>query len=526
MPVLDNSQRETRKGLTKGLFSLGSAQVLGRSIRFASSIILARLLTPEVFGEVAIILASFELISAPTRRITSVPLLKMDDKTFHSALPIANKINWFVAIIAFVAMSLLSWPLAFLHQDSTLIPPMILMATSYLLLPLGMLHATSNLKTNEIPVVGQAIMWQTIADGVLTASLALLGLGIWAIIIPKVLVILIWVGIHRNHTSLVYGSDSQCPPAEHFYYQNHAINSRSGIETTSVSHQVASLAKMKDDTSLADLQNLAISIKLIANLRDAEEIKKITHKFTERAPSTNDMLHMGAHIGLYDLSIALRNNIDYLLVGYFLGLEALGVYFFAVTASLGICAAMGQGSSSKVKPDPHTNPPSDKYSSSQSEIRNRYWHSLSQRLKIAVPIIVLQLVFAPLYLPFVYGEHWLDAGAFPVFILFSLCGLIRPYGEAASQLLTNINMQGINLKLNMGFTLLLVLTIGFFSQWGLKEVALGVFLTQLFTTVFVSYYAQSFILKSSVCKENNSSSNNKENKKMAKEFEQELPNDA
>jgi len=55
--------------LGKSLFWLGSAQVLGRIVRLGSSIIIARLLTPEVFGLVAIILTSFEVICTPTRRI-------------------------------------------------------------------------------------------------------------------------------------------------------------------------------------------------------------------------------------------------------------------------------------------------------------------------------------------------------------------------------------------------------------------------------------------------------------------------
>ncbi|BAJ01479.1 oligosaccharide flippase family protein [Shewanella violacea] len=530
MPTLDHAHQESRNGFSKSLFSFGSAQVLGRVIRFASSIILARLLTPEVFGEVAIILTCFELISAPIRRVTSVSLLKMDNKTFHTALPIANKINWFTAIIAFVAMSLLSWPLALFLQDQTLILPMILMATSYLLTPFGMLHATSNLR-NKLPVVSRALLWQTIANGVLTASLALLGLGIWAIIIPKVIVILIWVGIHRYHTPLVYGSDSQRPPAEHFYFPNSAINTHSGIETLKVSHQVACLPIIEDETGQDDIKNLAISIRLIANLRVSEEIKKITHKLTERREPTNEIFNFGTHISLHDLSIALRNNLDYLLVGFFLGLEALGVYFFAVTASLGLCSAIVQGYSSDIKPDVYTNKDGDRYISTKSEIKSRYWYSLSQLLKITVPIIVLQVVFASAYLPFVYGEHWIHAGAFPIFIIFSLCALIKPYSEAASQLLTNLDMQGVDLKFNLGFALLLVLTIGFFSQWGLKEVALGVFLIQLITTLTVTYYAQSFFLKSNIhTNKNCSSSNNKEtldtNKNTAKEFEPELPHDA
>lgn len=567
MPVVDNAQQGIRNGLTKSLFSVSSAQVLGRIIRFASSILLARLLTPEIFGEVAIILACFELISAPTIRFTSVALLKMDDLTLHSALAIAHKMNWCAAIIAFVAMSLLSWPLAFFHQDPTLIPPMILMATSYLLLPFGMLHATSNLRTNKRPVVGQAILWQTIADCVLTACLALLGLGVWAIIIPKVLGILIWVGIHRYHTSLVNGSDSQSPPAEHVYYQNHCINSRSAIETSRVSHQVASLPPMEDKTSKSDIKNLAISIKLIANLQISEEFKKITHKLSKQQASTNEMLQLGVKNGLHDLSIALRNNIDYLLVGYFFGLEALGVYFFAFAASVGLTTIIMQQYSRSQYSQPccsplyssmgpseseakiHTHTPAhsdtntlaeektttanlDKHplGPEQDDTYTRYQSSLPQLLKLTFPIIVLQLIFAPIYLPFLYGQHWIHAGALPVFILLCLCGLLRPFTEAASQLWLNLNMQSIQLKYNISVILLLVLSISFFSQWGLEAVALGVLLVHLLTTTVLTRYVHSYILKQSTYDRINRISNHQEtpnvNEKTAKTFAQEFPNDA
>ncbi len=140
-------EQPAKSNFSKSLFWLGSAQVLGRIVRLASSIILARLLTPEVFGQVAIILTCFELICTPTRRITSAALIKMDDDSLAASLPNANRTNWIAAITAFVAMSLLSWPLAFFNQDSTLIAPMILMATSYLLLPFGMLYAAINFRT-------------------------------------------------------------------------------------------------------------------------------------------------------------------------------------------------------------------------------------------------------------------------------------------------------------------------------------------------------------------------------------------
>jgi len=429
-------EQPAKSTFSKSLFWLGSAQVLGRIVRLASSIILARLLTPEVFGQVAIILACFELICTPTRRITSAALIKMDDDSLFASLPNANRTNWIAAITAFVAMSLLSWPLAFFNQDSTLIAPMILMATSYLLLPFGMLYAAINLRANNMRRVGRAILWQTITDGILTAILALSGLGIWAIILPKVLVIFVWIAIHRYHNPLF---------------------------------QTESLAKPAPTKS-----RLAWSI--------------------------TRMLRFGSQVGLSDLSIALRQNIDYLLVGYFLGIEALGIYFFAFNTSLGISLGIIQSYGTALyshlcnnKSNKRSGQARDK---NEAELQKRYAHSLKLILKITIPVIALQSILAPIYLPFVYGSHWIEAGALPVFILLCLSGLVRPIGEATSQLLISIGENKLNLSFNLGFTLLLAITISICSQWGLTAVALGILVIHLIAMPTFNLYIHHFILSS------------------------------
>ncbi|MGS0712118.1 oligosaccharide flippase family protein, partial [Shewanella sp. 0m-4] len=273
--------------MAKGLFWLGSAQVLGRIVRLGSSIIIARLFTPEIFGQVAIILTSFEIICTPTRRISSAALIKMDDNQLIQSLSAADQVNWLAAITAFVAMSLLSWPLAIYYDDMQLILPMILMATSYLLLPFGMLYAAINLRANRMRVVGRAVLWQTAFDAILTATLALLGLGIWAIILPKIIVVFIWIGIHRYHNPL---------PKP---LSNHAT-----------AFSKATLNQVKS--------------------------------FSLLSSNAKSLLKFGIQVGLGDLAIALRQNIDYILIGYFLGLEALGIYFFAFNASLGISLGLVQ----------------------------------------------------------------------------------------------------------------------------------------------------------------------------------------
>ncbi|MEC4727762.1 oligosaccharide flippase family protein [Shewanella sp. D64] len=466
MGKMINRHQQTKSTFSKSLFWLGSAQVIGRIVRLASSIILARLFTPEIFGQVAIILTCFELICTPTRRITSASLIKMNDTELAASLTNANKINWLASIAAFVAMSLLSWPLAYYHQDTILIAPMILMATSYLLLPLGLRHAAVNLRANRMRIVGRAVLWQTIADGLLTATLALLGLGIWAIILPKVLVIFIWMGIHRYKNPLPEAPNQQ----------------QSDIPHT----QKTQVADPKEST----------------------------------VQSLYQMLSFGSMVGLSDLSIALRQNIDYLLIGYFLGLEALGIYFFAFNTSLGISLGIIQSYGTALYSHLCGAQKSQQQLPVSKELKTRYSQSLSLILKIAIPVIALQSLLSPFYLPLIYGDKWIEAGALPIFILLCLSGLVRPIGEAASQLLISINKSRLNLSMNLGFTLLLAITIAICSQWGLTAVAAGILVIHLICMPTLNLYIQLFVLKTTVTGTQSEDRNN------SKRFNQEVPHDA
>ncbi|WP_394200884.1 oligosaccharide flippase family protein [Shewanella waksmanii] len=392
--------------LSKGIFWLGSAQVIGRIVRLGSSIIIARLLTPEVFGQVAIILTCFELIHTPTKRISSAMLIAMSETKFTAHLASANRLNWLACIAAFFIMALVSFPIASYYQQP-LVLPMIVMASSYLLLPFGMLHAAKNLKDNNMRVVGSAVLWQTIFDSLLTGLLAILGFGIWAIIVPKVLVVFVWVFIHRRATNI------------------------------ELSHQIK-------NRSLANLAR------------------------------------PGLQVGLADLSIALRQNIDYLLVGYLLGVEALGVYFFAFNASLGISLGLVQSYGTALY--------SNLCEAPIEQRSQQYINSLKLIFVFALPIIGLQAILAPLYVPLVYGEQWVNAGALPIFILLCLSGLFRPLGEATSQLLISIGRSQLNLFYNVGFTAALTIAIVIASYFGLTMIALAILLIHLIGMPIFSFY--------------------------------------
>ncbi len=410
-----SSNKHVSNSLVQSLFWLGSAQVLGRLVRLISSIIIARLLIPEAFGQIAIILTCFELLCTPTRRITSAALIKMNDNEFTKHLANANWVNWISCTLAFVLMALLSFPLAYYHNQTELILPMLVMAASFLLLPLGMQYATLNLRANKMRIVGRATLYQTLFDGVLCASFALLGMGIWAIILAKVLVIFVWIAIHRKDN----------PLPEHKQYK----------------------------ASLAQARSLA---------------------------------QFGIHVGLSDTSVALRQNIDYLLIGYFLGIEALGVYFFAANASLGISLGIAQSFGTALYSHlcQHT-----QLCEQQVSLLDKYRSSITIIMAVTIPIILLQASLAPLYVPWVYGKAWLDAGAIPIFILLCVSGLVRPLGEAASQLLLSIGLSRLNLYCNLGLIGLLSLSVSSASHWGLEAVSAAVLIVYSLTMPSFALFA-------------------------------------
>ncbi|WP_298775761.1 oligosaccharide flippase family protein [uncultured Shewanella sp.] len=424
--------------LGKSLFWLGSAQIIGRVVRLVSSIIIARLLTPENFGEVAIILTSFELISTPLRRLTTAPLVKLSDDDFRQALTNANKINWLSSIAAFIVMSLLSLVLSHFYQNTDFVLPMIFMACSYLILPLGKLHVAFNLRQNRMRVVGRAVLWQTLLDGVFTAILALIGFGIWAIIIPKVLVTFVWVFIHT--------------------YKN-------------------PLPRQK-----------------------TQEKKEYINPPPLKAHSSNALLKFGLPVSISDIALAARQNIDYLLIGYFLGVEALGIYFFAFNTSLGI--SLGLIQSYGVALYSHLCKPSEE------SLHIKFQQSLKFILLLTIPLITLQASLSPWYVPLIYGEKWVEAGALPVFILLCLSGLVRPLGEAASQYLISSGRTQLNLKANLILTLLLIISISFASFWGLTAIACASLICYCITLPTFTY----FLIK--------------QQDKQTNALKKELPNDA
>ncbi|MEL6459562.1 MAG: lipopolysaccharide biosynthesis protein [Cyanobacteria bacterium J06621_15] len=178
----------------------------------------------------------------------------------------------------------------------------------------------------------------------------------------------------------------------------------------------------------------------------------------------DEILSFGKNILGVGLLRTLRNNLDYLIVGRFVGIEELGIYFFGFNAGLGISLSIINAITSVMLP--HL----CEARTELKEFKHRYLHSLRTIGLIIVPFVLLQSSLSPIYVPIVFGKQWIPA--IPILIIICLSAIPRPFANAASQLLIAIGKPHLDLWWNVIFTGLfaLFLFIGVNSEFVVNTV--------------------------------------------------------
>ncbi len=199
----------------------------------------------------------------------------------------------------------------------------------------------------------------------------------------------------------------------------------------------------------------------------------------------SELLGFGKHIIAGDAVLTLRNHIDYLLIASFLDMKALGLYFFAYNAGLGISQGFINAYTTTLYP--HL----CEAENTQQRLQ-RYRKAMLTIACVAIPVILLQSCLAPLYIPIIFGERWAEAGAVPLVIIICLSAIARPFAESASQLIRANGQPRIDFIWQCLFTIALMfgLTIGL--QWGLYGIALATLITHLVLQPLYAYWAMSY----------------------------------
>lgn len=193
-----------------------------------------------------------------------------------------------------------------------------------------------------------------------------------------------------------------------------------------------------------------------------------------------------------DLLDKLRMNLDYLIIGRFLGIEALGLYYFAFNAGYGITMNVVNTFMSALFP----------YICAArldyQQFKHRYFSSLKKVILVAVPFILLQSLLAPLYVPIVFGHKWIPA--IPILITICLSVIPRIFGWSSSLLLNAVDKSDINLKINVIFTTIFAVTILLTVKEGIFWVAAAVLISHVLLLPVFALWTHRYVFNKDLVK--------------------------
>ena len=393
---------------------LGISGGVNRLTRLLTTIVLARFLSQYDYGLAAIVLTTNEFVRVFTRNGVGVRLIQAEEDKLESLAQSAYWLNWLVFTGLFIIQCLAAFPIAWIYGDRQLILPICAMGIALLLLPHGLVQVALIQRENRFKVIALVQMLQISTDNILSLIFAIAGLGMWAIVLPKILVAPIWVIV---------------------MVKNHAWRPK--------------------------------------------------WRFTKK--NWGELFRFGRSVLGVELLHTLRSNLDYLIVGRFLSIEALGIYYFAFNAGLGI--SLGIITSIKSALLPHLCGARDNI----QQFKSRYFNSLKTIAIIIVPMVLLQSSLAPIYVPIVFGEKWIPA--IPVLILICLSAIPRPFADSASQLLLSADKPEIDLKWNILFTGLFAIALFLGVHWQSQGVAASVLITHVIFMPLFTLWATRYVFK-------------------------------
>ena len=201
-----------------------------------------------------------------------------------------------------------------------------------------------------------------------------------------------------------------------------------------------------------------------------------------------DITNFGGSMLGIELLDKMRLNLDYLIVGRFLSVEALGIYFFAFSAGLGISQNVIKAIISALFPY------ICEVGEDMKRIKQRYFSSIKTMGVIIVSLVLLQSSLAPIYVPIIFGSKW--SSAIPILIVICLSAIPLAFASATYQLLNAVGKIKLTLQWNVVYTVIFVLALLLIVKQGVMWVAITVLVCQILTLLF-SYWATQNVFKKS-----------------------------
>lgn len=373
--------------LSRNVGWLTGAEFISRFGRIIAAIVLARQLDAVAFGIAAIALTIFEITRVFTENGIGAAVVRACEDKFDQTANTANRMMWMVciglAIVQVVAGLVVEWILPG-RQAGAMVA---ILGIVFLIMPFGVMHAYALLRAERMKELAAINTAQVATDHALTAILAVLGFGAWAIVLPKLLTAPIWL----------FGM----------------------------------------------LRTKAWTPNRAAGYASAAGILKFSWPV------------LGS-----ELMCACRDQLDKFIVSLMFGVEALGLYYFAFNAGLGVSTALNRAFSNAIYP--HLCAAKDQVQTYRKALRN-----------LGIPFSLIycaQAAMALVYVPIVFGPAW--ASAAPLVAVLCLGGPARLLVDAARMKARAEGASGRDFKISIGLTISVLLPFAACAQHGLTAAAL------------------------------------------------------
>lgn len=174
-----------RKTTFRNILSLGSYTYTGEVLSFLASIILARLLLPEEYGFVAMImiLTNFAMILTGVG-IGSDIVRSNYGYTYHKAI---TNLSLYIGISLCLVVIAMAYPLSLFYENSKLILPTILISTQFIFKSIVVVQYSLLMKWQRFSLLGRIELSANLISIILMIAMAYLGFSYWALIIPLII---------------------------------------------------------------------------------------------------------------------------------------------------------------------------------------------------------------------------------------------------------------------------------------------------------------------------------------------------
>ena len=179
--------RKLQDRFARSLGWLGISQALIRFSRLGATLLLPRFLTPEDYGLAALVLTTYEFTRTFTRFGLHAKLIQAKDDEIGELSNSAFWLNLVLFVGLFVLQCTLAFPVAWFYDNDRLILPICVLAITFLIVPVGQIQSSLIQRENRLKDYAMAQSLRYTTANILTAVFAVAGLGLWAIVLPRVI---------------------------------------------------------------------------------------------------------------------------------------------------------------------------------------------------------------------------------------------------------------------------------------------------------------------------------------------------